>query len=99
MNFIHSAVFSEEINPQSFAATLFDLNQNKKDSDLLLTIGHEGSHAQDNLDYQGALMTAASTPGATAEVEAAATAVLNGALHVTHGASGNSRIWRVISVR
>src|SRR5438128_2590205 len=42
-------------------------------------------------------MTAASTPGATAEVEAAATAVLNGALHVTHGAS-ETRAYGVSSV-
>jgi RHS repeat-associated protein len=64
-----------------------DLNQNKKDGDLLLTIAHEGSHVQDNLDYQTAVIAAAATQGNTAQVEAAVTAVLNGPLRVTHGAS------------
>ena len=35
-----------------------DLDKNKSGSDLLATIGHEGSHVADNQAYQGALISA-----------------------------------------
>jgi hypothetical protein len=55
-----------------------DLKQADTGSELLSTIAHEGSHAQDNLDFQGAFLEAATVSTAAAE------AAFNGPLNVTH---------------
>lgn len=70
---------------------IIDLKKNKSGNDLLTTIAHEGSHIQDNSDYQSALLAASTVS------EEAANAVMNGPLRVTHGAS-ETRAFGVSSV-
>lgn len=70
---------------------IIDLKKNKSGNDLLTTIAHEGSHIQDNSDYQRALLVASNVS------EEAANAVMNGHLRVTHGAS-ETRAFGVSSV-
>ena len=66
-----------------------DLDKNKSGSDLLATIGHEGSHVADNQAYQGALLSATTIE--------AADAIMAGPLRVTHGAS-ETRAFGISSV-
>lgn len=68
-----------------------DLKQADSGNELLATIAHEGSHVQDKLDYQGALLAASNVSLQAAE------AVYNGPLRVTHGAS-ETRAYGVSSV-
>jgi hypothetical protein len=75
---------------QNTVNVTIDPKQTNSGNELLVTIAHEGSHAQDNLDYQGALI------GASNSLEAAE-AVYNGPLRITHGAS-ETRAYGVSSV-
>jgi hypothetical protein len=69
-----------------------DLAQNKSSTNLITTIAHEGSHAQDHADYQDALIAAGKSGD-----EAKVMAVLNGPLRITNRAS-ETRAYGVSSV-
>ncbi|MFV0387899.1 MAG: RHS repeat-associated core domain-containing protein [Pyrinomonadaceae bacterium] len=71
-----------------------DLAQNKSSSNLIGTIAHEGSHAQDYADYQDALINAGKTDSGDGSK---VMAVLNGSLNITHRAS-ETRAYGVSSV-
>ncbi len=102
-----------KIKGQSFPGTYkntalvtIDDTQNKKGTDLLNTIAHEGSHAQDYLDYQGAKIKAFPysneeaanlTPEEAQKAANALDAALHGTLRITHEES-ETRAYIVSSV-
>jgi hypothetical protein len=88
---------SLDANGNKSITVTIDLAQNRSSTNLIGTIAHEGSHAQDHADYQDALIAAGNSSTDPTTVTNNVNAVLNGPLRITHRAS-ETRAYGVSSV-